>query len=130
MPESKTMISMKLPKKKATEMASPSYEKPEYPYGLSISFSKETLVKLGYSADDFKLGGVLSFSAKATVDSTSKSANTHGRDNENVGLQITDIQVTDMKGEKKTRKAAKKMAKGMSYAPAASMSVNPGKHTY
>ncbi len=117
MPETKEFINMKMSAKKATEMDTVGIDKPRYPYGLSVSFGKETLEKLKYTSDDFTVGSGIEFSAVAKVESVRKSASDNGRSDQSVSLQITDIKITNMKKEgKRTRKAA--------------MSSNPLPHKY
>lgn len=107
------LISMKnTPKEIAEEksqMASPAnYDMPEYPYGLSICLSEESIAKLGLSGLP-QAGDEMIVVAMVKV-SRVASTETDGGINRGLDLQITDLSLDPAK--KDPNKVAKKMYGG------------------
>ena len=65
---------------------------PAYPYGLSITLDKDTLQKVGLTADGVPVGKVFEVDAKVLVTAVSKEPTGAG---ETVTLQITDLDMQD-----------------------------------
>jgi len=110
MPMYYKMTSMKKSPKKAKSDMMPDKitEYDKYPYGLSISLNYDSLKKLGYKAEDFKVGGEIMLQATAKVERLSMSESMGNHMDENVSMQITDIYLEMGKGKKKTMKDAMK----------------------
>ena len=102
-------VNMLLPKRKVSDQPTVEVaERERYPYGMSITLGTDALKKLGYSAQDFKVGGKVVVSAKATIESLRISENPKAR-NDSVELQITDFKFVDKHaGQVTTLKKAKK----------------------
>lgn len=87
------MINMKMSPKEAKEYTEPSAsEAPEYPYGLSIDLSDESLAKLGIT-DLPKVGAEMVINARVVVTSTSSYETQGGEPDKRVCLQITDMEL-------------------------------------
>lgn len=97
------MINMKMSPKEAKEWSEPSpAEAPEYPYGLSIDLSDESLAKLGITELP-KVGAQLEIRAKVTVTSTSSYETQGGEPDKRVCLQITDMELGAAQAESAQR---------------------------
>jgi hypothetical protein len=100
------MKSMKLNAVEATKEASydsPS-DKPEYPYGLTISLDDQSLSNLGMNEMP-EIGTIMTLEAKVIVCSKSQYQNQDGPDN-NLSLQITDMALTEDADEPKDERTA------------------------
>ncbi len=96
---------MKLTKREAKKLVpveATSADRPKYPWGLQITFDRESLKKLGKSVDDFDVGQRVTFVCIAKVTSLSKRDNESGEGSQDVTLQIQKINMGDSKtgGEK------------------------------
>lgn len=92
------MIDMKMtPAQKSDYEAVPMVsDAPEYPYGLSIDLSKESLERLGKSASDFELGEEFEMTVKVKVKGISSSQYEGDSDgHESVDLQICEMEMDD-----------------------------------
>ena len=75
-------------KRSSANEAPADLEKPEYPWGLSITLEKEDMDKLGMAMP--KVGDEVHIVAKAKVSSTNMSEGEDGT-YASVGLQLTDM---------------------------------------
>jgi hypothetical protein len=66
----------------------------KYPWGLQITLEKESLKKLGLSADSFDIDAPVFITAKTEVTSISKNEAIDGESRESVGLQIVAMDVS------------------------------------
>lgn len=82
-------------------------DRPDYPYGLSITLEKESLTKLGKSATDYKMGDKVTVSAVAHVKSISSSQYDDGENHESVTLQITEMDCGDNSTDKDGDRASR-----------------------
>lgn len=116
----KGFVNMQLPKKVKKEMDAPCVHevaegRPRYPYGLEVRLETESLKKLGYSAEDFGVGGKVQISAMCNVETVRSSDRMGGEPSESVTLQITDLSIVKISNKKMTRKDAIKNASKSEY---------------
>lgn len=107
-------VNMQLPKQKKVSDR-PVEEvptRPRYPYGLEVTLDTASLKKLGYSAEDFAVGGKVHISALCSVISV-RSSDRLGNESpdESVDLQITDLRLINSEKLKVTRKQALRKTK-------------------
>jgi len=73
------------------------YNGPKYPWGLSVTFDKSTLAKLGKSARDFNVGDEVVMEVKLRVTSIS-AYETESSTEESVGLTMVAIAPEEPEG--------------------------------
>lgn len=66
---------------------------PKYPYGLCIYLDKDTMEKLGISAD-VKVGTPVNIMASGEITGTSQRKNQNGEDYQSMDIQITAMDVS------------------------------------
>lgn len=97
------MALTKTERKTSTDMAVES-EKPKYPFGLEVRLDDETLSKLGVEELP-KVGMKLILEARVVVESVSEAERTNRKPQRHVGLQITDMSLSENPGDKQSRHA-------------------------
>lgn len=78
--------------------------KPKYPYGLEVRLDDESLTKLGIKELP-EVGMKLMLEAKVVVESVSQEDKATGKPRRHVGLQITDMSLSENPGSKHSRHA-------------------------
>jgi hypothetical protein len=83
------MASMELDDEQKIDYCAPvECPKPDYPYGLRISFCKAELDKLGCKAEDFQVGDVIDMRSFGCVTSVSSNQMADGTDDCRIEIQI------------------------------------------
>lgn len=96
------MINMKLNKEeREPEKETALAERPDYPYGLSISLDGHCLEKLGIKEMP-ELGKAMTLHAKVEVTSISEHQNQNEKSNKSLSLQITDMALEGTEEKKDT----------------------------
>lgn len=95
------MIDMKLdPSQRDSPMVETAEtEGPEYPYGLRLDLNKESLEKLGKSANDFKMDDEMEMTCRVKVCGMSSSSYSDGDSYESVDLQIVSMELNSSKSD-------------------------------
>lgn len=88
------LVNMKMSREEAKEYNAieASNDGPQYPYGLRIDLNDDSLEKLGITALP-KVGTEMTITAKVVVASVSAYDSQGGEAEQNVGLQITDMEL-------------------------------------
>lgn len=97
------MVNMKLEKKNTEEKDTVLAEQPEYPYGLVIQLEDSCLDKLGIKELP-EIGKVMTLQTKVKVtgvfENSSEDFDKENKHHRHVSLQITDMELSDIKEEK------------------------------
>lgn len=103
------MVSLKMSAKDQKEDYGtvPAKERPEYPYGSKLCFNTDEVKKLGI--EGMPAGQVVSLTAKAFVGYVSASQEADGETNQRMEIQITDIEITPVKGKKSADEMAESL---------------------
>lgn len=106
------MVSLKMSVKEAkqesiaTSPADPS-ELPRYPYGSKLCFDTNEVEKLGISG--MPAGQVVTVTGKAFIGYVSASQEADGEKNQRMEVQLTDIEITPVKGKKSADEMAESL---------------------